>query len=348
MTNRYAPVVTALAASMFAAALNGADCQQPPSMLSLIRDPLVVQAVHRRVVAQRHNPSSDGASTLSREWVAGKRKDWFIENQRGGADLMEAGVVLRDHKLVDSGLRAFEWGYARQSKDGSFPESGDAFHSVSIFVVDTARALLALRERRDEFAEFIPRLEKMIPQVGAAAEWLLQPAVLGPGKQHDQRYTHRKWILAAALGEAAHLTGNQRLARAAADFAAEGIALQHEDGENPEKGGFDVSYQMVDALEGARYYTTLNCQSSADLMTRVRRMIEKTCRWEMRRILATGEIDVSGSTRMLKETGRSGAIKHINYKEIVQAFSYAAAVTGDAAYAETAQRLARSQGWVQN
>jgi hypothetical protein len=75
-------------------------------------------------------------------------------------------------------------------------------------------------------------------------------------------------------------------------------------------------------------------------------MIEKTCRWEMRRILPNGEIDGAGSTRMLKESGRGGAIKHTNYKEIVQAFSYAAAITGDPAYAETAQLLARSQGWL--
>jgi hypothetical protein len=217
---------------------------------------------------------------------------------------------------------------------------------VSIFVIDTARALLVLREKHADFAEFVPRVEKLIPHVEAAAEWLLQPRVLELGKRHDQPYTHRRWILAGALGEAAELTGNQRLARAATGFAAEGIALQHDDGENPEKGGFDVSYQMVDALQGARYYTTLDCQTSSALMARVRNMIEKTCRWEMRRILPSGEIQVDGSTRMLKESGRSGAVKHTNYKEIIQAFSYAATITGDPIYAQTAERLARSQGWL--
>jgi hypothetical protein len=253
-------------------------------------------------------------------------------------------VVLGNHKLVDNGLREFEWGYARQSQDGSFPETGDAFHSVSTYVPDTARALLVLRDRRDEFAESIPRMEKIIPHVGAAAEWLRQPAILEPGKRHDQPYTHRKWMLAAALGEAAQLTGNERLAGAA--FAAEGIALQHDDGENPEKGGFDVSCQMVDALNGASYYSTLKCQTSADLMSRVRRMIERTCRWEMHRILATGEIDVTGSTRMLKEPARSGAIERTNYKEVVEAFSFTAAITGDSGYVEAAERLVRFQGWV--
>jgi hypothetical protein len=311
----------------------------------MVEDPLLVQAVDRRTAGQRNTLGPDGASTLSREWVEGKRKDWFIENQRGGGDLIEAGVVLGDRKLVDAGLREFEWGYARQAKDGGFPETGDAFHSVSVYLIDSARALLVLRAKRDRFPEFVPRMEKMIPQVGAAAEWLLKPGVLEPGKRGDQRYTHRKWILAAALGEAAELTGDQRLARAAADFAAEGIALQHEDGENPEKGGFDVSYQMVDALQGARYYATLDCRTSAALMAQVRRMLEKTCHWEMQRVMANGEIDVTGSTRMLKEPGRNGAIKHTNYKEIIQAFSYTGAITGDPVYRETAERLARSQGW---
>jgi hypothetical protein len=338
---------TGTASNQAPAASDGAKiCQPPPSMLALIRHPLVVQAVHRRIAGQPTTMAPDGASKLSREWVEGKRKDWFIDNQRDGGDLIEAGVVLGDHKLVDNGLRELEWGYARQSQDGSFPETGDAFHGVSTYVLDTARALLVLRDRREEFAEFIPRLEKMIPHVGAAAEWLLQPAVLEPGKRRDQPYTHRKWMLAAALGEAGQLSGNARLAVAATNFAAEGIVLQHEDGENPEKDGFDVSYQMVDALNGARYYTTLNCQTSADLMSRVRRMIERTCRWEMRRILATGEIDVTGSTRMLKEPARSGDIKHTNYKEVVEAFSFAAAITGDSLYAQTAERLARFQGWV--
>jgi len=41
---------------------------------------------------------------------------------------------------------------------------------------------------------------------------------------------------------------------------------------------------------------SVNCKSPADLIVRVRRMIKKTCRWEMRRIPATGEIDLARST----------------------------------------------------
>ncbi len=331
---------------VFGTVMLGAECQAPPTMLSLIREPLLVKAIHRRMTGQAKSVAADGASTLSAEWVAGTRKDWFIENQRGGSDLVEAGVALGDRKLVDAGLREFEWGYARQAKDGGFPETGDPFHSTSIFVLDSGRALIALRERREEFPEFMPRLDKLAAQLGAAANWMLQPAVLERGKRGNMPYTHRRWIVAAALGQASQLTGNARFAKAAAEFAEDGIKLQREDGENPEKGGFDVSYQMVDGLNGSRYYTTLDCASQAELMARVRRMIEKTCRWEMRHISADGEVDVDGSTRMLKEKARSGVIKRPNYKEIVQTFTYATAITGDRAYIEVAERLAKNQGWL--
>ena len=86
--------------------------------------------------------------------------------------------------------------------------------------------------------------------------WLLRPEILPPGRERDNPFTHRKWILAAALGNAGRLAGNPQLTAAAAEFAKEGLALQMVDGENPERGGFDVSYQMVDALQGARYYTS--------------------------------------------------------------------------------------------
>ncbi len=315
-------------------------------MNDLIGQTLISQAIHTRAERQSHEVSTDGASALSKEWVDGKRKDWFIENQRNGSDLVDAGVALNDRKLIDIGLREFEWGYARQGKDGGFPETGDDFHSVSIFVVDSGRSLAALRNRRKDFPEFDARLDQLITRLGAAAAWMLEPAVLERGKRRDMPYTHRRWILAAALGEAGQLTGNDRFAKAAKEFAEDGIARQQPDGENPEKGGFDVSYQMVDALEGARYYTTLRCSRDAELMAKVRRMLEKTCRWEMQRMSASGEIEVEGSTRMLKEKGRSGTVKHPNTKEIIQAFTYTSLITGTPEFAEAAQRAAKAQGWI--
>lgn len=110
-------------------------------------------------------------------------------------------------------------------------------------------------------------------------------------------------------------------------------------------GGFDVSYQMVDALMGNLYYTTLDCPASAELMAAIRQMLEKTCRWEMKRMLPDGAIDVTGSTRMGIKRQHNGNLKSINYPEIVQAFVFTARITGNPEFLETAKRIAASQGW---
>ena len=333
---------------LFLPALMAADaCRPAPTMVALSTDPFLAEIIHARVSRRQIDVAPNGASLYTREWLEGKRKSWAIEFQRGGGSLIAAGVALNDRKLVDTGLKIFEWGFSRQDpSDGGFPESADRFHSTSIFMFEVDRALLMLNEKRAEFAEFMPRVQAMIPRARAAAHWLLRPGVLEPGKQKDQPFTHRKWILAFTLGGAAKLTGDPELARAAVEFANEGLALQQEDGRNPERGGYDVSYQMVDALEGSYFYTTLDCGASAELMARVSRMIEKTCQWEMRRMRPNGEIDDTGSTRMGIEKLPDGSFKHTNYPEVVQSFTYAARITGKPEYFEVARRLARSQGWI--
>jgi len=320
-------------------------CAPPPTMLQLISNPLVTSAIHKRVQAHKVITSPDGASELSQQYIDGKGK-WFVENQRGGADLIEAGVVLKDHAMVAQGLLMFEWAFKRQSKtDGGWPETGDAFHSVSVFLIDVSRSLLAIQESQPEFKELEPRVQKMIPQVDAAGEWLLRPEVIGPGRDHDAPFTHRRWILAGVLGDVGQLANDPKLTAAAVEFAKAGLALQHDDGENPERGGFDVSYQMVDALQGSRYYTSLHCTDNAELMAQIRVMLAKTCQWEMKHLLPDGSVDVAGSTRMLKETGRGGEIKHTNYKEVIQTFTYTSMITGDPQYLQVAKKMAASQGW---
>jgi len=324
---------------------DAAACKVAPTMLQLVSNPLVTSAIHKRMHMQKVAANWDGASDLSQEWKDGKRKGWFIENQRGGADLIEAGVVLKDHAMVEQGLHMFEWGFQRQDSDGGWHETGDAFHSVTVFLVDVERSLLVIQEAQPQFKELEPRVKAMIPHVHAAALWLLRPDVFAAGKEHDKPFTHRRWILAAVLGNAGQLTGDTKLTEAAAVSAKEGIALQHEDGENPERGGFDVSYQMVDALQGTRYYTSLSCSHDAELMAQVRNQLVKTCQWEMKHLLPDGSVDVAGSTRMLKETGRGGEIKHTNYKEVIQAMAYTSMITGDPQYLQVAKKMAASQGW---
>jgi hypothetical protein len=316
-------------------------------MQDLVSDPLIKQVVYDRIDLGKINIGADGASPLSQAWLSGKRKDWAIEFQRFGGDLILAGVARNDHMYVDTGLRMLEWGLGRQNPaDGGFVESEDQFHSTSVFLLEVNRGLLLLMDKSDDFEKEIPRVKALIPHVRAAAHWLLRPEVLDPGKLKDQPFTHRKWLLAFSLGGAAKLSGDRELAAAGVEFAKEGIALQQEDGRNPEKGGYDVSYQMVDALAGSYYYTTLSPRDSADLMAQVATMIDKTCQWEIRRMLPNGEIDVTGSTRMGIEHMHNGKLKQTNYPEIVQTFTYAARICHKPEYEDVARRLARAQGWL--
>jgi hypothetical protein len=353
MTKKRKAALVGLMCCGFAALASAQDasnvanaCVASPTTLQLLNDPLLVRTIHRRTALHGADTvAPDGASKLSQDWLAGTRK-WYIENQRDGGDLMEAGVVLHDKHLVDVALKEFEWGYARQSKkDGGWLETGDAFHSVSIFLLDSTRAMLAVEEAGPEFKEFFPRIDALKPAARLAGEWLIAPANLKPGKERDSPFTHRRWILAAALGMAGQFTGDAALTASAAQFAEEGFALQKPDGLNPERDGFDVSYEVVDALQGDRYYTTLTCAHDAALMPKVRLMIQRTLGWEERRMLPSGAIDVTGSTRVLKETGRDGEIKHINYKEIVQAYTYGSAILRDPHDHAVAEKLAQSQGW---
>jgi hypothetical protein len=324
-----------------------ADAKLPVfSMFDLVNDPLVKQTVYDRY----HMPGDvhdDGASALSADWMTGKRKDWAIEFQRGGANLIVAGVTRGDHQLVDIGLRIFEWGFNHQNPDtGAFDDSEDEFHSTSIFLTEVCRSLLVIEDRATEFQTEMPRVKAMIPHVRAAAHWFLKPQVLEPGKAKDQPFTHRKWLLAFCLGGAGKLSGDRDLTDAAVDFAREGIALQQPDGRNPERGGFDASYQMVDALAGSYYYTTLSPGDAPDLMRQVAHMIDITCQWETHRLLPDGTIDPKGSSRIGIEHQHNGVLKSVNYPEVIQAFSYAARICQKPEYEQIATKIAQGQGWL--
>jgi hypothetical protein len=86
-------------------------------------------------------------------------------------------------------------------------------------------------------------VNQIVPKLVQAASWLLQPSVLVKGIQNYMSYTHRRYILAAALVGTALLTSNpslqQQLYSQAAIFAQNGLSLQDSSGFNPEKGGYD-------------------------------------------------------------------------------------------------------------
>jgi hypothetical protein len=311
------------------------------TLLEAVKDPLLQNTLYRMEVESLRRPphfAPDGAMGQNDKWQRGTAPEWFIEGQRWGAETVQAGIVMNNEALVRQGWLVLAWGFAKQSKDGGFAGTGDPFHSTSCYVEGAARALLLMKNSGD--AKQATMVKKFEPALHAAALWLLRPEVV---RKYDAPYTHRRYILAAALGQTAAAVADTALAQAAATYARDGLKLQRADGVNPEKGGYDVNYQMVGVLMAARYYAVCD---DAELRTRLRGMMLRAGEFEMTKMDAQGVISIEGSTRMGHEPGRGGKIKTVSYKEVLQAFLLASQITGDKRFRACAERIARGQKWL--
>jgi hypothetical protein len=311
------------------------------TLLEAVKDPLLQKTIYRmEVESLRRTPhfAADGAMGQNDKWERGAAPEWFIEGQRWGAESVQAGMVMNNDALVRQGWLVLDWGFSKQSKDSGFAGTGDPFHSVSLFVEGAARALLLMRESGDP--KQARTVKKHAPALHAAALWLLRPEVV---RKYDAPYTHRRYILAAALGQTAAVVGDAALAQAAAAYARDGLQLQRTDGVNPEKGGYDVNYQMVGVLMAGRYYAVCD---DAELRARIRTMIQRAGEFEMTKMDGKGVLSTEGSTRMGHEPGRGGKIKTVGYKEMLQAFLLASQITGDKRFRACAERIAVGQKWL--
>jgi hypothetical protein len=305
--------------------------------MALAKDVFLAQALYAVPKRMASNIDDNGAIGVNR---SPDSSQMFIEEQRYSGDIVQTGLCTGDANLVNQGVKAMEWGFKQQARDGSFPRTGDPFHSVSMFVEGTARALLSLKECGG--GQYAAVVNALTPRVLAAADWLIEPEVEQKGKANNAPYTHRRWILAAALGETAALTRDESLARKSEEYARDGLSMQQSDGIDPEKGGYDVSYQAVGILMAERYYVV--CSDSA-LKAHIKKMIALGCDWELTMITAGGQVTTGNSTRVGNEKSRSGKVKHVNTKELLQALSYATTITANPVYRERAVAVARANNW---
>ena len=284
--------------------------------------------------------AADGAVGVNATWENGQATTWYIEQQRYGADFIQAGLVTGNADLLRQGWQILDWGFNREAADGSFPTTGDAFHSTSMFVEAGARALLM--EVQSGAPDAAQLVAKYLPKINASAQWLMTPSVAAKGDANDAPYAHRRWLLAAALGQVAALTGDPATAAAAASYARRGLALQTSAGMNPENGGGDSSYQAYGILLAERYMTV--CQD-AGLRAQVNTMIVQGLSWEEGFINGAGQVSAVDDTRTGTEVSRDNSVKTTDYKTIIQAFSVATTLTGDPSYRVVAQQVAQGRGW---
>ena len=261
---------------------------------------------------------------------------WYIEEQRYGMDAVIAGIAQNNRAAIDRGLRAFRWGFEQQQPDGSF-DCPDAFHSTSFFVEATSHACLLLQASSfgDRYATEISWLK---PRILKSALWMTNPAVEAAGRRHNSPYTHRRYLVAAALGEAGVLGGNQTLIDKSQEYISEGVALQSALGYNPEKGGYDCSYHAVGLVFAERYYEIVAGDSAKkELFT----MLERGNEWLKTRVLPDGTIDPTGNTRtgLGQEKGRGGKYKEVSYAQTSRTFYRWSLLSGDGGYAKLADQV---------
>jgi len=295
-----------------------------PSLGAMICHPLLATTLYRHQVGGDVAP--DGAAGANR---SGYR---YIEEQRQGAEWIVRGLATSKPDWVAQGWRILDWGVARQQPDGGFG-GDDAFHSTSFFVEALARSCLL-----DKAGATPLRLDC----ARRGAEWLMQPEIEAQGAKGNAPFTHRRYVLAAALGEAAAAAGDKAAEARAALWAKEGISLQQPDGTDPERGGYDAGYQMAGVLYALRY---LPVCKDAGLRGDLRAALRRAVAPELARQRPDGGIDAEGSTRVGLESARSGKTKDMPYHEIIQALVFGAQALPAPEWAEPAERIARNRGW---
>ena len=318
-------LATTLGFSLHAFAKPADDGGGAPPLLELISHPLLVNSLYRLTVSSDFDAS--GAAGTNRE---GYR---WIEEQRQGAEWIVRGVATGNSDWTASGWRQLDWGLGRQQHDGGFG-SADPFHSTSFFVEALARACVL-----DPAGATASRLEGLARGAG----WLMRPDIEARGAKSNQPFTHRRYILAAAFGQAGQATGDPAFARKALVWAQQGLALQQPDGTNPERGGYDTGYQMVGTLMALRYLPV--CPDST-LRVRLRAMIRSAVSPELTRVRPDGSIDASGSTRIQHERARNGKVKEVPYGEILQTLVYGARAEPEPEWLKPARRIAIYRKWL--
>lgn len=287
-----------------------------------------------------------GATGVNARWERGAHDGWFIEEQRTGEVAVIGGVVTHDAAALAAAARMFDWGFARQAGDGSFPGTGDPFHSTSFFVAAVAHTCLFLRlaaasGRFPLAAAQLARFQHYEPLARRAARWMIRPAVWNPGLAGNAPFTHRRYLVAAALGLTGVLAGDADLVGRAHPVLEDGLARQRPDGVNPERGGHDSSYQMTGVVFAEYWATYL---PDDPLTPRIRAMLARALAWEAGRVQRTGAVLADGNTRTAgQERSRNGLVKGIAYSRVIRGFATWAALAAsgkeDPRWAELAWRV---------
>ncbi|MGO8671010.1 MAG: hypothetical protein ACLQVD_06575 [Capsulimonadaceae bacterium] len=300
---------------------------------------LMAHTAYQNVTKLDTDADKDGAyGPVNKRWNRTHDGKWYIELQRNGGDLIDGGVATQDSDAIKRGLTILQWGFDRENDDGGF-SCPDTFHSASFFVESAAHALLLL-EAAGLDGPYKQQIDEMKKKLRKTGHWFMDPDVKSKGIEGDAPFTHRCYLLAAALGETGVLCHDRDLIRESEAYARDGISRQDASGFNPENGGYDSSYHAVGVWYAERYYTIA---APADLKSDLHDMLQKAVAWEATRIEPDGKVNTEGNSRVDgsdPESDRTGKAKAPAVGQVIRCFGYWALISGDYSYSDLAKKVA--------
>lgn len=299
------------------------------------------QTAYRDSSKEATDIDSNGAcSKVNEDYDANHSGTWYIEQQREGWHAIAAGLADSDTDAIDRGFKIFDWGWQQQQSDGGFQCGGlgRSFHSTSFFVEAVAHACLLI-QASPYASRYQSQVDAMKPKLLAAAKWMV--SVEDVGKKYNDPYTHRRYLVADALGETGVLLRDHELIDHSREYVRDGLRRQDPSGFNPEKGGYDISYNSVGLNYAERYYMIV---ADDELKRRISEMLKKDTAWMSTFIRPDGSVDISGSTRINganSEIGPNGTRKKLAVSEVYESLDGWAQISGDNSYADLALKVAR-------
>jgi hypothetical protein len=277
---------------------------------------------HRRTVDyfdDPQTPAHDGMSGQIQRFMRCDIDQWSIGGQIFTVDIIAEGIYRRDPTLIERGAIGVDWGVgvplghdgvhslSRDCDDTTVEDYGGTHHSTQWLVaLGTAVHLLQALdgdehdERIDRYVERIEEIAERLVDPDNTAEWAKRWLV----DRDDNIFTHKTFMRAAALQLAASLTEDAAHASAwveeAESIIRDGLAAQRADGALPERGGYDVSYQMYGTWLAQLYLSVL--AEDSPVRTEVEDMIDRSIAWMVERTDPdTGQVDIGESTRTCSE-----------------------------------------------
>jgi hypothetical protein len=312
---------------------------------------------------RRETAEYDGIGPRAQRFLACEVDTWSMGQQTYTADLVELGVHQRDRSLIDKGAAGVDWAVAvpiddagvhilHRECDGKTAPDYGATHHTTQWLESMGRAvyLLAASEYAGDFRRkidsYIDRIEVIADRLVAPSNWQQWEDAIKDENGHD--FTHRTFMMAAALGLASTLTDDKndaaKWSEVAARIAQRGIENQTENGVNPERGGYDVQYQMYGVRLAETYYSTLSPDSG--VKPELEESIDRAIEWMTGRIdKRTGQINIGDSTRICAETNWwSGKKAEVLYAaETIRAFLLWGQVQSDTGLIDDAILLDRGE-----